>query len=165
MDQSTVRLLQCLLCRGVLPAKKGDIFINHLQEQHRTFFNLEFLFVAFKLPEKMIKETIEFMEDRIDVNANNLETEVNKEIKTFKIDEEGVTEAIEEENMHKIENQLSEERNQELEKSSLKPKQLEDIKQKKRKTSRKIQLIRRGEEYSSVIASWILQVRKRRSSI
>ena len=142
MDQSTVRLFQCLLCRGVLPAQKGDIFINHLQEQHRTFFNLEFLFAAFKLPEKMIKETIEFMEDRIDMNANNLETDLNNEIKTFKADPEGTSETFEEESIPKLENQFSDldenshekvERKLELEISSLKPKQLEDAKKMNKK--------------------------------
>ena len=140
MDQSAIKLFQCLLCRGALPAEKGDIFINHLQEQHRTFFNFEFLFAAFKLSDIMIKEAIEFIEDRTDMNANNLETIMNEEIKTFKNYEKDISETLEEEPMPNFEKETKlEMEDTNIEIPSLKPKQAEvkNLDKKKKKLKKK----------------------------
>jgi len=58
-----LQLVQCLLCHGSLPAVKDDIFYGHMQEQHRAYFNLDFMFSAFFLNEEGIDKTLNFIEN------------------------------------------------------------------------------------------------------
>merc|ERR1712098_453127 len=87
-----LRLVQCLLCRGSLPAVKDDIFMGHMQEQHRAYFNLDFLFTSFFLTDESINQTLEFMvnidsvkdtlasdDQKFEMNENVLDVETNLE--------------------------------------------------------------------------------------
>ena len=48
--------IPCLLCGGVLPSVPEDVYLCHLRDHHRTYFNCQLLFsAAFLDPEGMEK--------------------------------------------------------------------------------------------------------------
>ena len=55
-------VFSCLLCGGVLPSALDDLFVSHVREQHRAYFNMEFLHAAFFLDGEELKKTKEFIE-------------------------------------------------------------------------------------------------------
>jgi len=104
-----LRLVQCLLCRGSLPAVKDDIFMGHMQEQHRAYFNLDFLFTSFFLTDESINQTLEFMvnidsvkdtlasdDQKFEMNENvvDVETNLEEEVENVEIRENDDEESI-----------------------------------------------------------------------
>ena len=67
----------CILCNGALPGEKDEIFLNHMQEQHRSYFNLDFMFASFLLSPEQLSLILDSM--NIISNKSALEeTEVKK---------------------------------------------------------------------------------------
>ena len=58
---SGLSLVQCILCRGSLPGVQDEVFLAHMRDQHRAYFNLDFMFAAFFLTEEKIGDTLDFM--------------------------------------------------------------------------------------------------------
>ena len=54
-------VVQCVLCRGMLPADTEDVFLSHMRDQHRAYVNLSFIFKICFLDEKGMKKTTEFI--------------------------------------------------------------------------------------------------------
>ena len=42
-------LIQCSLCQGALPASQDEVFLGHMRDQHRAYFDLDFMFAVFCL--------------------------------------------------------------------------------------------------------------------
>ena len=70
----SVSIVTCILCDGAIPAEKDEAFLNHMQEQHRSYYNLDFMFAAFFLSTGQ-RSLIEDCMKKI-ANNNTLEEEV-----------------------------------------------------------------------------------------
>ena len=55
----------CLLCRCPVPAECGEVFISHLQEEHRTFSNHNLIFLLSRLDQDGIERTLDFVSEVI----------------------------------------------------------------------------------------------------
>ena len=70
----SVSIVTCILCDGAIPAEEDEAFLNHMQEQHRSYYNLDFMFAAFFLSTGQ-RSLIEDCMKKI-TNNNTLEEEV-----------------------------------------------------------------------------------------
>ena len=70
----SVSIVTCILCNGAIPAEKDEAFLNHMQEQHRSYYNLDFMFAAFFLSTGQ-RSMIEDCMKKI-TNNNTLEEEL-----------------------------------------------------------------------------------------
>merc|ERR1712243_47783 len=57
----TMSFVRCLLCQGALPPTQDEGVIEHFQDQHRAYFNIDFLFNSSFLDEKDISKTLGFI--------------------------------------------------------------------------------------------------------
>ena len=53
--------VRCLLCQGALPSTKTEVAQAHFEEQHRAYFNIDFLLKSSFLDENDIFKTLDFM--------------------------------------------------------------------------------------------------------
>ena len=61
----TPDLIQCSLCLGMLPASQGEVFQGHMQDQHRAYFDLDFMFAVFCLSAEKKVITLDFIHDQL----------------------------------------------------------------------------------------------------
>ena len=54
-------VVQCILCKGALPPRDTDVITNHMKDQHRIFFNFDFIFSTLFLGSSKIEKTKHFM--------------------------------------------------------------------------------------------------------
>ena len=57
----TMSFVRCLLCQGALPPTQDEAVTEHFQDQHRAYFNIDFLFKSSFLDENEISRTLDFM--------------------------------------------------------------------------------------------------------
>jgi len=55
-------LFSCLLCGGILPSTLDDVFLAHMNDQHRAYLNTQFFYSACFLDGESLAKTIQFME-------------------------------------------------------------------------------------------------------
>jgi len=72
--------VRCLLCQGALPSTKNEVVETHFQDQHRAYFNIDFLFKSSFLQENEISRTLDFMLSI--VSNTNVEKEHDANIKS-----------------------------------------------------------------------------------
>ena len=53
--------VRCLLCQGALPPTKDEAVMEHFQDQHRVYFNVDFLFNSSFLEENDFSKTCSFI--------------------------------------------------------------------------------------------------------
>ena len=64
--------VRCLLCQGALPSTKNEVVEAHFQDQHRAYFNIDFLFKSSFLEENDMLRTLDFM---VSLFCTNVEKE------------------------------------------------------------------------------------------
>ena len=77
MSRSFVR---CFLCQGALPSTNTKVAEAHFEDQHRAYFNIDFLFKSSFLDENDIFKTLDFMVAIISSSITNKETSMNEDI-------------------------------------------------------------------------------------
>ena len=80
MIKSSRSFVTCVLCEGALPSTKNEFVEAHFQEQHRSYFNIDFLFQSSFLHEDEIIITLDFMESLTPSTNNDEETSTNETI-------------------------------------------------------------------------------------
>merc|ERR1712126_461978 len=80
MTPTSRSFVRCLLCQGALPSTKNEVVETHFQDQHRAYFNIDFLFKSSFLQENEISRTLDFMLSI--VSNTNVEKEHDANIKS-----------------------------------------------------------------------------------
>ena len=92
MIKSSRSFVTCVLCEGALPSTKNEFVEAHFQEQHRSYFNIDFLFQSSHLREDEILVTLEFMQSlTLDTNVVNEPSTINTNDSSTNSDEDPST--------------------------------------------------------------------------
>ena len=89
-----VKVVNCILCNGAIPGVKDETFLNHMQQQHRSYYNFDFIFASFFLT----TDQMSLIRDCMNKIANN--KDVAEEVRTkllMETEKSNQTEATEEE--------------------------------------------------------------------
>ena len=76
------RFVRCVLCQGALPSTKNDVVEAHFEDQHRAYFNIDFLFKSSLLDNRIIEITkiMDFMVSLIPSKNGGKEPSENENI-------------------------------------------------------------------------------------
>ena len=80
MNSVAGSFVRCVLCQGAMPFTKNKVVEAHFLEQHRAYFNIDFLFQSSFLHEDQIIITLDFMESLTPSTNNDEETSTNETI-------------------------------------------------------------------------------------
>lgn len=58
---ASIKLVQCILCKCTLKAEKNEVFLGHMQDMHRAYFNLDFMFTTFFLNQEQLEKMEKFL--------------------------------------------------------------------------------------------------------
>ena len=80
MNSVAGSFVRCVLCQGAMPFTKNKVVEAHFLEQHRAYFNIDFLFQSSFLHEDQIIITLDFMESLTTSTNSDKETSTNETI-------------------------------------------------------------------------------------
>ena len=66
-------LIQCSLCQGVLPGNNDEVFQAHMRDQHRAYFDLDFMFAVFSLNAEEKDIILDLINEQLEQRKQNAE--------------------------------------------------------------------------------------------